>query len=426
MPTIVIKKKDLETLLAQAVDLDKLPAQLSLVKGEVKGYDEAAGEIKVELNDTNRPDLWSVEGLARQIRTHRRKKPEAYPFYSSKKKAAGVVKVAEGVREVRPYLGACIAKGLNIDEETLVQLIQVQEKLSDSFGRKRRLVSIGLYRLDPIQFPVHYKTARPGSTRFVPLGFEEPMTLKAILEKHPKGIAYRETLGKAPEYPLLVDSGDTILSFPPIINSRAIGEVRVGDRDLFVEVTGTDLRMVALTVNILAANLADRGAEIAPVEIRYPFSTVFGRKMTMPMPIAGSLAVRPEDFSEALGEAVSIKDAVSTLVRYGYTARPKGKKIEVSVPPFRDDLLHPIDVVEDYAISRGYDSFEPRMPSEFSVGGLTAIERFSDRVRDSMVGMGFQEILSNILTDRSDFRDKMGLRDDEKGGVVVSVANVMS
>lgn len=426
MPTIIIKKKDLEVLLGQTVDLEKLPGQLYLVKGELKDYDESAGEIKVELNDTNRPDLWSVEGLARQIRIHRQKKPIPYPFYTTKKKPAGVVEVAKKIRAVRPYIGACIAKGLKIDEETLVQLIQVQEKLSESFGRKRRLVSIGLYRLKPIKFPIYYKTVRPQSTRFVPLGFEESLSLKEILDKHPKGIAYRETIGSATEYPLLVDSEGKVLSFPPIINSKAIGEVRVGDRDLFIEVTGTDLRMVVLTVNILAANLFDRGAEIQPVEIKYPYSTKFGRKITMPMPIAGSLTVRPEDFLEALGETVSLKDAASTLVRYGYSARTKGKKLEVSVPPFRDDLLHPIDVVEDYAISRGYDSFEPRMPSEFSIGGLTPIERFSDRVRDSMVGMGFQETLSNILADRVDFRKKMRLTDAEGQEKIVAVANVMS
>ncbi|HLB95218.1 MAG TPA: phenylalanine--tRNA ligase subunit beta, partial [Nitrospiria bacterium] len=87
-----------------------------------------------------------------------------------------------------------IARGLSIDDETLVQLLQTQEKLSESFGRKRQLVSIGLYRLAKIAFPVSYKAVRPESARFVPLGFESPMTLKEILQKHPKGIAYLNIL----------------------------------------------------------------------------------------------------------------------------------------------------------------------------------------------------------------------------------------
>ncbi|HSG05132.1 MAG TPA: phenylalanine--tRNA ligase subunit beta, partial [Nitrospiria bacterium] len=294
-----------------------------------------------------------------------------------------------------------------------------------SFGRRRQLVSIGLYRLSQIKFPVRYQTAPPKTTEFVPLGCEKSMSLVDILREHPKGIAYRETLGGAKNYPLLVSADKKILSFPPIINSRMIGEVQVGDRDLFVEVTGTDIRMVALTVNILAANLSDRGGKIHPVEILYPYSTDFGRKMTMPMPLADSMTVPADEFSAVLGEKISVSNISSVLKNYGYTLKPRSGKLEVSVPPYRDDLLHPVDVVEDYAISRGYDSFKPEMPSEMTVGGLSAIERFSDQVRDHMVGIGFQEAVSNILTDRTETRDRMELS-DENGGEAVAVANVMS
>ena len=59
---------------------------------------------------------------------------------------------------------------------------------------------------------------------------------------------------------VLRDAKGQVLSFPPIINSREIGEVQIGDDQLFVEVTGTrDLPMVALTLEYFAANLADRG-----------------------------------------------------------------------------------------------------------------------------------------------------------------------
>ena len=162
-------------------------------------------------------------------------------------------------------------------------MIQTQEKLADIFGQKRKSVSIGIYRLDPIQFPVTYALADPNTVRFTPLGFDEPMTLTEILECHPKGIEYKSTLigqdGKQ-HCPLLTDTKGTVLSFPPIINSREIGEVQVGDKNLFVEVTGIDLRMVLHAINILATNFADREARIEPVEVTYPTPTEFGESMT--------------------------------------------------------------------------------------------------------------------------------------------------
>jgi len=424
LPTIQVKMKDLETLLGGSLTISELGNRLPLVKGEIKGYDEATGEIKLELNDTNRPDLWCVEGVARQIKTHRMKKAVPYPFYLGKRKAAAVIEVEPSLKTIRPYIGACIARGLTIDDETLVQLIQTQEKLSESFGRKRQLVSIGLYRLAKIIFPVSYKTVRPDGARLVPLGFDSAMTPAEILEKHPKGIAYAEILSKAPEYPWLSDREDRVLSFPPIINSREVGEVRVGDRDLFVEVTGTDLRMVILTVNILAANLSDRGAEIEPVEVRYPYPTDFGRKITLPMGLAKPLSLSLDHLTAALGEAVPMPKAVSVLKAYGYAVKTQGRTLRVSVPAYRDDLLHPVDVVEDFAISRGYETFEPEMPSEFTVGGLSAIERFSDRARESMIGMGFQEVISNILTNRDESLVRMN-RSDASGNLI-TVENVMS
>ena len=97
----------------------------------------------------------------------------------------------------------------------------------------------------------------------------------------------------------------------------------------------------------------------------------------------------------------------------------------VTLPFYRQDLMHAMDVVEDVAISRGYGDFLPVMPSQFTVGGLSRIEEVSDRVRALMVGMGFQEIISNILGSPQDLRDAMRLEGTEWGRLV-EVDNVMS
>ncbi|MER3424753.1 MAG: phenylalanine--tRNA ligase subunit beta [Nitrospiraceae bacterium] len=307
----------------------------------------------------------------------------------------------------------------------LAQLIQVQEKLAEIFGRKRRTVSIGLYRLPAIAFPVTYILVKPDEARFIPLGFEEKMTPREILAVHPKGLEYGSILSEYDRVSLLMDGEGRVLSLPPIINSREIGEVRVGDDQLFVEVTGTDLLMVLLTLNIMAVNLADRGAAIEAVEVVYPYETDLGKTIRTPHDFGKPRAIRVKTIEAALGQTLEPEQIREALSSYGYEVSLTRGKVSVKLPPYRNDLMHPVDVAEDVAISLGYGEFCPVMPAAFTVGGLSRLEQMSDRVRDLMVGLGFQEIISNILSSHSELIERMRLKGTEWGRVV-EVANVMS
>ena len=77
------------------------------------------------------------------------------------------------------------------------------------------------------------------------------------------------------------------------------------------------------------------------------------------------------------------------------------------------------------AISLGYDRFTPEMPTQFTVGSLSRLEEISDRIRDLMVGFGFQEIISNILASRLELVERMRLGGSEWDRLV-EVQNVMS
>ena len=426
MPTISISRSDLDRLIGRRATEKELDAWLPLVKGEVKDVDAATGALKIELQDSNRPDLWCVEGIARQIRCKLKGAPGAYPYVKAGKGRRDQVLVEKGLEQVRPFVAACKARGCTVSEEVLTQLIQTQEKLAEIFGRQRRTVSIGLYRLQSITFPVRYMLADPEEVSFRPLGYEEPMTLREILEIHPKGQEYAAILADQTRYPLLRDAKAKVLSFPPIINSRDIGEVRVGDSDLFVEVTGTDLRMVMLVLNIFAANLHDRGAAIEPVDVVYPWKTAFGRTLRMPRHFTESRKISRDEIAAALGTELSMKEIRSSLTSYGHAVTSAGETLTVTPPAYRNDLMHPVDIIEDVAISRGYASFSPIMPSAFTVGSLTRIEQLSDKVRELMVGFGFQEIVSNILGSKEDLLQKMRLTSQEQESRVIEIDNVMS
>jgi len=426
MPTISIFRSDLDRLIGRRATEKDLDAWLPLVKGEVKDVDAATGELKIELQDSNRPDLWCVEGIARQIRCKLKGAPGAYPYLKAGKVRRDQVLVEKGLEPVRPFVAACKARGRTVSDDGLTQLIQTQEKLAEIFGRQRRTVSIALYRLRSITFPVRYTLADPDEVSFRPLGYEDPMTLREILEIHPKGQEYAAILTGQTRYPLLRDAKARVLSFPPIINSRDIGEVQVGDSELFVEVTGTDLRMAMLVLNIFAANLHDRGATIEPVDVVYPWKTAWGRTLRMPRHFTESRTISRHEIAAALGTELSMKEIRSSLTSYGYTVTSAGETLTVTSPAYRNDLMHPVDIIEDVAISRGYASFTPIMPSAFTVGSLTRLEQLSDKVRELMVGFGFQEIVSNILGSKDDLLQKMRLTSQEQESHVIEIDNVMS
>ncbi|BFU95143.1 MAG: Phenylalanyl-tRNA synthetase, beta subunit [Nitrospira sp.] len=431
MPTITIFRQDLEQLLAgpakppSPVTPEQLDAWLMLVKGELKGQSLDTGELRIELQDSNRPDLWCCEGIARQIRIKQAGTNAPYAFLSLRKPPAKQVVVGAGLEVLRPYVAACTATGYRVAKEGLAQLIQTQEKLAEIFGRKRRTVSIGLYRLSAIEFPVSYEAVAPDSARFIPLGMTTVMTLSEMLLIHPKGLEFGAIVAGNERVPLLRDAKGQILSFPPIINSREIGEVRVGDDALFVEVTGTDLPMVILTLNILAANLADRGAAIEPVEVVYPFKTELGQRVVTPQDLGRERTLSLATIERALGQAMDAQDVSHALKSYGYEVKVEQEGLTVRLPLYRHDLMHPMDVVEDVAISRGFSEFPPVMPSQFTVGGLSRLETLSDCARGLMVGMGFQEIISNILGSPQLLCDAMRLNGTEWGRLV-QVDNVMS
>ncbi|NMB76403.1 MAG: phenylalanine--tRNA ligase subunit beta [Myxococcales bacterium] len=418
MPTITIDPNDFAELLGQRLDEAELERQLDLVKGEFKGRDEA-GNFRVELNDTNRPDLWSAEGIARQLRAARGRRRD-YSFFQGS--PVGEIRVESALADIRPFVGAFAARGLRVTEKSLIGLIQTQEKLAENFGRARRDVAIGVYNLGRITFPVHYRAVRPVEHRYTPLGCDEPMSLEAILQRHPKGVQYGGILAGRERVPLLVDAAGLTLSMPPIINSRELGEVVPGDANLFVEATATNLFSLVLALNILACDLADRGARIERIRTVYPYDTPLGREVDLPRQLDRAIQIPLAEFSRLLGVPVQGVEADRVLEHYGCEVSFDGERLLVQPPPTRADYLHPVDVVEDFAIARGYETFEPRLPRDFTIGRLDVRSAYEDAVRRIMVGLGFEELFSNILTSRSSLAD--ALRCPEQP--LVEVANVMN
>ena len=381
--------------------------------------------IKIELNDTNRPDLWSTAGLARQLRIRETGRRPSYSFFSRSgdaREARHSVTVDRSVLGVRPYLAGFVVSGKAITDATLKDMIQTQEKLCWNFGRKRRTVSMGLYRTAIIKWPVQYKAVPPDSVRFVPLQSDRAMTLSEILKEHPKGREYGFINEKLALHPLLLDAEGSVLSYPPIINSADLGAVQVGDTELFIELTGTDLESVSLAASIVACDFSDLGYTVEPVRVDYPEPTAFGRSVTFPFYFQTPVSVEAARASRLLGKPLSVQAVLEAVERMGCAAESHGQYVTVHPAEYRNDFLHPVDVIEDVMMGKGMAYFEPERPHDFTIGRLSPIESFSRRVKGVMVGLGYQEMIYNYLGSGKDYVERMGI----DGSSVVRISNPMS
>lgn len=211
-----------------------------------------------------RPDMLSIEGFTRALKgvLDIEKGLPVYDVGDSRIKLL----VDSSVNEVRPFIVAGVVKGISFTGETLVSLMDIQEKLHITHGRDRKKVAIGVHDLSKIEAPFLYKAVDPTKVSFIPLDMNEKLNLNEILKKHPKGRDYAWILDGSDKYPIILDRNKNVLSFPPIINGE-LTRVSESTAELFIEVTGMDERAVNQALNIIITSIVDRGGRAYTVEI---------------------------------------------------------------------------------------------------------------------------------------------------------------
>ncbi|MBI2664726.1 phenylalanine--tRNA ligase subunit beta [Candidatus Woesearchaeota archaeon] len=409
MPNISFSFRDFQQLLGKKLSIGEFKDLVALyAKGEVEGFEN--DEVKVALDDTNMPYLWCAEGMARFFRG-----------VLGKEKGLAEIKVGRGnyeivvdksVKAIRPHIAAFVAEGREIDEYLLKQLIQLQDKMDEGYGRKRKHLSIGVYSHRNIAFPVRYTAVDPKGISFVPLEMAQKLTPAQILKMHPKGRQYGWILGSFSRYPLLIDSRREVLSLVPITNSDFTGKLRVGDKELLFEATGIDSEAVNLAANIFAQNLFERGFKITAVKIKD------SKSFTTPVDFNEKMRISREDVESRIGIKLSASRLRQLLekARYGVSGNI------VTVPNYRADILHKFDIVEDVAIMYGFDRIEGIPLTSYTAGSPAGMSVFVDKIREIVCGLGFQEILSPVLSSRKVLEGNMGI----SGSGVVEIDNFMS
>jgi phenylalanyl-tRNA synthetase beta chain len=399
MPVIEINLEDFRTRLGRVVTKEELMDRLPMIGTSWEGETDEGFHLEVF---PNRPDLLSIEGLVRAYASFMGSKTglRSYEVHETDY----TVYVDRKVEKVRPYFVTAVVKDIDFDDALIRSIIQMQEKLHVTHGRKRRKVAIGLHSLAPIQFPVTY-TTKPPEFKFRPLGERFEMNLTQILTELHTGKEYSWIVEGFEEYPMIIDSKGMVLSMPPIINGEYT-RIDEATRDIFIDVTGTDMKAITEVLNIITTTFADRGAKILAVTNHYHDKTI-----TTPDLAPVEMKLKNSYVVETLGIDLTPEETKMYLERMGLGAEA-GETLTVWVPSYRTDIMHEYDLIEDVAVAYGYDNVVPNIPPIASMAGESPLEVFSRGLRNFLVGFGFLEVVTFMMSNREKLFHRMHLSEE--------------
>jgi len=404
MPVIKFTYTDLEELLEMEIDKDELIDILPMIGSDIEDYDDE--EVKVEFFP-NRPDYLSVEGVARALKGFL-KIEEGIPQYHLESSGTSIT-IDPELKGIRPYTACCLVRNVKFTDEKLPQIMDFQEDLHWVIGRDRKKVAIGIHNLDVLKGPFRYFAADPDELSFVPLEMDEEMTLREILTQHKKGQAYAHLIDQYDKYPLIMDSEDNILSMPPIINGE-LTKLTNDTRNLFVDVTGTDQQAVERTLNIIATSFAESGATIQTMENIYQDATFIRPDLT---PKERTVSVK--NAVKLIGIQLTPEMVVKSLKKVRFDAEVlDDDTVRVLIPPYRADILHEVDIIENVAIGYCLRKIEPELPQVATVAREDPYLEFDQNVREIMNGLSFTEVMSLMLTNEENHYQKMKLPETER------------
>jgi phenylalanyl-tRNA synthetase beta chain len=399
MPLVTFKYNDFINLLGYTIPKETLIEKLPMIGGDFSHVSD--DEINIEFFP-NRPDLTSVEGIARASRAFFGFKTGLQTYEITTSDVS--LTVDASVKKIRPFVTTAVVKNVTMTDELIVSLMGLQEKLHIGLGRNRRKVAIGVHNAEPVTPPFVYKAVDPDSVSFIPLAKDESMTLREILKKHEKGVDYAHLLDGFDKYPIIIDAHSNVLSFPPIING-SLTEVTPFTKEIFIDVTGTDRKAINYALNIVTTALAERGGKIYRTVVHDE-----GKKILTPDFSTVKHKLSVAYVNKILGTSFKEKDIVMCLRKMGHNAVEVGEgSITVEVAAWRSDILHEVDLVEDVAVGYGFDQFETDLPKALTFGRTLPDFQLTECLRSIMIGLGFNEVTTFVISNQVDEFQRMGL-----------------
>lgn len=180
---------------------------------------------------------------------------------------------------------------------------------------------------------------------------------------------------------------------------------------------GIDLGGTAKAINRAAQLLAETaGGQVVGgiVEVR----------VAQPEPRIVELSLTKVD--AYLGMKVPQEVSIKILENLSFRVVQDGDKVSVTVPTYRPDISLDVDLIEEIARVYGYDKIPTTLPSGQTLQGkLTQDQLNVDRVREAMLALGFDEIITLSFENPKNFNN-LRLQNDSELRNSIKLQNPLS
>ncbi|CDW75114.1 phenylalanyl-trna synthetase beta chain [Stylonychia lemnae] len=383
---------------------DGTEMQMTRVDDKGTAIDISKEEVyKLEVA-ANRYDLLCLEGISQILKSYLGF--GKIPRLTIKNQREGPLEriiVKPETQEVRPFVVGAILRNITFDIQSYNSFIDLQDKLHQNICRKRTLGSMGTHDYDKIQGPITYEARHPRDIVFQALKQTESMNAEQLFEKlrqDQKLKKYLHIIENKPKFPVFYDANGQVLSLPPIINSDAT-KVSLDTKNVFIEMTGTDLHKIEICLIIVAGLFSSHCAPeseftIEQVEVHHE---VDGRIEVFPQLTYHEFEVQLSQVNKTLGLSMDIQKAKECAEKMGLLIKDQDDttKLVVEVPPIRSDVLHACDIIEDIGIAFGYNNIPRELPPTNTIGMQQPLNKFSDLVRIELGQAGYIECLTMSL-----------------------------
>ena len=387
MPVVELNLNRIKKLISGNVTKKRIVDTLPFLGLDIES--QVNDQIRIEYSP-NRPDYSTDFGIALGLQGLLGIK-KGIQKTNIKKQGNYEIKVDQSVSKIRPFVTGIIAKNGIIDDETIKQLMNMQEDLHFGIGRKRKKSSIGLHDLDKISFPLTYTTSTR-SHSFIPLNTESENTIDQILSETEVGRDYGWILGDSKNVPIIVDAEGKTISFPPIINA-SVTTVTTKTTNLLVEVTSLDKDAAEDMLSVVVAILQIAGFDIVQL-------TVSGKKNGTPKLNSRTIQYSPKLTEQTIGLSLNQSTTISSLKKCRLDATQKGRNIQCVIPRYRFDIFGSMYIVYEIALGYGIDNIEPKLSPSQTLGEKSSMTKKLDRISKTVIGFGFTEALNSSLTSK--------------------------
>lgn len=408
------------------IELDEVTTEKRQVLNMAGGNADVANlsdEViyKIEI-PANRYDLLCLEGLVDALRVYKGKAP--MPSVTVKPGPL-VMNVDASVNAIRPYIVCAVLRDIKFTQASYDSFIELQDKLHTGLARHRTLVSMGTHDLDTLEGPTFsYEARAPETIRFRPLNQTVEVNgheLIQLFETDLKIRRYLHIIRDSPVFPVLYDGRRTVMSLPPLINSDH-SKISLATRNVFIEVTATDLHKANVALNMIVAAFSRYCAtpySVESVRVRY----ANGTEAVTPDWCTRTETVSIPYINRMTGLQLDAPHICKLLARMLLHAVPNASNpdaVDVHVSPVRSDILHACDIMEDVAIAYGFSRLPKAVPPTNCFGSALPINKLSDKIRREVALAGFSEVLTFTLCSYAENFAQLGKKDLGNEAVVLA------